>query len=149
MRERRKFSYTAHIPERRMKLKLNEKDIVNQICGKLKTIPRCYYFRTHGNVGNFVPSRKGIPDIIGWYRGRPFGIEVKRTDKAVEDMRQAIEHRNWPIISGLSNSQRAQCGEIVAIQESGGIGIVTNNTDDVEKALGISRELRPLFEGKK
>jgi hypothetical protein len=143
MRERRKFSYTAHIPERRLILK--EADIVNQICGMLKKIPRCYYFRTHGNLGNFVPSRKGIPDIVGWYRGRPFGIEVKRTSKVVEDMRQAIDQRNWPIVSGLSNSQRAQCGELVAIRECGGVGIVTNDSKDIEKALGLDKELRPLF----
>ena len=124
---------------------MQEKHIVKSITDVFKLVPDCWYHVTHGNYGNPYPSRKGIPDIVGWYSGRPFAIECKTGTAAVEKMRSSIRAGTWMIEPGLSKTQRAQCTEIVAVRRAGGRGIITNNVDDVIEALGLAYEISPLF----
>lgn len=53
---------------------VTEKVFENNIKKYLDTLPKCWYFKVHG--GPYQKS--GIPDIVGVYRGRFFGIEVKK-----------------------------------------------------------------------
>jgi len=67
-----------------------ENEVVKSICDVLDVgvqQDRIWYFRTHGRIGNLIPDRPGIPDIVGGIRQeiapstylmRLFGIEVKR-----------------------------------------------------------------------
>ena len=67
-----------------------ENEVVKSICDVLDVgvrQDRIWYFRTHGKLGNLIPDRPGIPDIVGgikvelapsMYIMRIFGIEVKR-----------------------------------------------------------------------
>ena len=52
---------------------MNEASIVNAIQRFLKTVPRCFTWKTHGGVYGTA----GIPDIIACVRGRFFAFEVK------------------------------------------------------------------------
>jgi hypothetical protein len=51
-----------------------EKQIENKIKAYLKTLPNCFYFKTHG----CTYSAAGIPDLIICYRGRFVALEVKQ-----------------------------------------------------------------------
>jgi hypothetical protein len=54
-----------------------EADIQEQIETLLKSYGReCYYFRAR--MDKPTTGRIGTPDFIGWLRGRPFMLEVKR-----------------------------------------------------------------------
>jgi hypothetical protein len=46
---------------------------VARILAALKTVPRCRARKIHGSV-----YTAGLPDIVGCYRGRYFGIECKQ-----------------------------------------------------------------------
>lgn len=51
-----------------------EKSVVQAITRYLKTLKGCWFFNVHGSP----MQRKGVPDIIGCYKGRFFWLEVKR-----------------------------------------------------------------------
>jgi hypothetical protein len=70
----------------------------------------CWYFMTH--MSGF--GRKGIPDIIGCYRGLYFGIEVK---------------------SEVGVCSPWQTNELRKIRQAGGIGIVAKSVQDVKDAI--------------
>ena len=54
-----------------------EADIQEQIETLLKSYGReCYYFRAR--MDKPTTGRVGTPDFIGWLRGKPFMLEVKR-----------------------------------------------------------------------
>ena len=54
-----------------------EADIQEQIESLLKSYGRdCYYYRAR--MDKPTTGRVGTPDFIGWIRGRPFMLEVKR-----------------------------------------------------------------------
>jgi len=52
---------------------MHEKDIVTAILSHLKTVPRCFMWKTHGGMYGVA----GIPDIIGCIQGRFVAFEVK------------------------------------------------------------------------
>ena len=58
----------------------------------------------------------GIPDILACYRGRFLGIELKAPERKPE---------------GSMHQKR----QIALIKHAGGIGFVTNNIDDIKRAL--------------
>lgn len=53
---------------------LKESQVQKEICDYLDTLKNCWYFKSHGNRY----QKTGLPDLIGVYNGRFFGIEVKR-----------------------------------------------------------------------
>lgn len=78
------------------------------------------YLRHHGGYWlNIAPgpfSRSGVPDILGCYKGRFYGIELKQTGKYN------------PPSKGLTAAQR-RAGE--EIQQAGGQYLCADNLDDV------------------
>jgi hypothetical protein len=52
---------------------MTEKDITNAILRHLKTVPRCFAWKTHGGLYGTA----GIPDIICCIGGRFVAFEVK------------------------------------------------------------------------
>jgi Holliday junction resolvase len=52
-----------------------EKDIVRDILRYLRSLPKCWCFKTHGGMY----AQSGIPDIIVCYKGRFLALEVKTT----------------------------------------------------------------------
>jgi hypothetical protein len=54
-----------------------ESDLSREVIEYLNDVPECWAFKSHGGVY----QRAGIPDIIGCYKGRFFGVELKIGDK--------------------------------------------------------------------
>ena len=71
-----------------------------------------FWFKVHGRPG----QRRGIPDIIGCYKGRFMGLELKvpdRRDKVTELQKQVLEE----------------------ISQAGGIGQVVTSRGEVLQVL--------------
>jgi hypothetical protein len=92
----------------------NEAAVTKSIRSALKCVgATLWHYKHFGGLG----AEKGIPDIIGCYKGRFFAIEVKRESGGV-----------------VSEHQERQ---IEAIRRAGGIAIVARNAQEVYDALGI------------
>ena len=104
---------------RRLPGKITEADVKDQIRGVLKRIPGLWYY----NAWQGPMSKKGIPDIMGCYRGRLFGIEVKGPGGTVS---------------------KEQAERIAEIRDAGGIAIVARSAEEVVEALGLQVDLWPL-----
>ena len=89
-----------------------ESAIVAQIMRELKTLGG-WWIKTHG--GAFQAA--GIPDILGCYRGRFCGLEVKRP------------HVGRPTILQLYT--------LAAIRQAGGIAEIVTSVEDVRRALEV------------
>ena len=56
----------------------SEAQIQIEIEGYLKSLgPTCYFVRCRMDVPSSY-TRQGVPDFIGFYRGQPFALEVKK-----------------------------------------------------------------------
>ncbi len=65
-----------------------EKDLIAKIRNYLKTVPHCFFWKTHG--GQYGTA--GIPDIIACIDGHFFGFEAK-TDKGKPTALQTVTIR--------------------------------------------------------
>ena len=73
-----------------------------------------FWFKVHGHPG----QRRGIPDIIGCYKGRFIGLELKvpdRRDKVTELQKQVLEE----------------------ISKAGGIGQVVTSKEEAIQVLDM------------
>lgn len=61
-----------------------EESIVKKICDYLKTVPNCWFFKVKGGAH----QKKGVPDIIGCYKGSFFAFEVKRPGGKTTELQQ-------------------------------------------------------------
>lgn len=97
--------------------KLKEKEVLESvIVGNILVALRQkggFWFKTHGNMFQMV----GLPDIIGCYKGRFVGIEVKRPSRKT---------------SGVSKIQKYIIGKIL---EAGGIAGVATSVPEAIKLL--------------
>ena len=89
---------------------MNEASIVNAIQRFLKTVPRCFTWKTHGGVYGTA----GIPDIIACVDGRFFAFEVKTASGKATQLQQAT---------------------IRKILAAGGTALVVRSVDEVRDAL--------------
>ena len=71
-------------------------------------------------VVNGIYTKAGIPDLVGLYQGRGFGIEVK-TPKT------------------RSNTSKLQDYNLAKIVQAGGVSCVACDTDDVDELLDLIR----------
>lgn len=64
---------------------MKESDLKKQVTDFLKIkmqMGELWYFATHGKLGNLIPDRAGLPDIVGIFKGgQGFGIELKAPGK--------------------------------------------------------------------
>lgn len=92
-----------------------EKDVVKKIRKVLDSKYPGFYFKTHGSGY----QRAGIPDILGCYKGRLVGIEVKtpKTRNNVSDLQK-------------------KC--IREINDAGGLAFVAWNTEQVEEMMDLA-----------
>ena len=95
---------------------MNEASIVNAIQRFLKTVPRCFTWKTHGGVYGTA----GIPDIIACVDGRFFAFEVKTASGKATQLQQAT---------------------IRKILAAGGTALVVRSVDEVRDALRDSGAL--------
>jgi Holliday junction resolvase len=88
-----------------------EAKVKARVVKTLKQYEAYYFFPATGGFG-----RSGVPDIIGCYQGRMFGIECK---------------------AGKNKPTALQLRELAAINEAGGCTLVVNedNVDDVSQML--------------
>lgn len=88
-----------------------EKKVKTAVTNILKEYGAYYFYPVMNGFG-----RSGIPDIIGCYKGKFFGIECK---------------------AGKNKPTALQLREMIAINDAGGRTLVVNedNIDDVEKML--------------
>lgn len=88
-----------------------EKKVKDKVAKVLKQLGAYYFFPATGGYG-----RSGVPDIVGCYNGKFFGIECK---------------------AGKNTTTALQELELEKIRKSGGIGLVVNenNVGDVERLV--------------
>jgi len=89
-----------------------EDAIVTAIIRRLKREPCLWYVKNHGTPF----GRRGIPDITGCYRGRMFGLEVKRPGRKHD----------------VSKLQEL---ELQRIANAGGLAAVVESVDDAMAVL--------------
>ena len=94
-----------------MKPKITEADVTRSIRQLLKQIG-VFHWKVHQGLG-CVP---GVPDVIGVWKGRLLGIEVKRPGGKLSP---------------------AQVAFIDRINAEGGLAFVAFSVDDVMRELGI------------
>jgi penicillin-binding protein-related factor A (putative recombinase) len=87
-----------------------EKDIVKQIKVYLNKQKETMVWKTHG--GPF--SVPGVPDLVGVYKGRFLGIEVKQPGKKATAIQELF---------------------ISKLKKAGGIAFVSTSVDDVKREL--------------
>jgi hypothetical protein len=96
-----------------------ESDLSRDVIDFLNGVPECWAYVTHG--GPY--QRAGIPDVVGVYKGRMYGIELKMPSK-------------YP-----SPLQRKTLRDICA---AGGIGFVAWSLDAVREMIRmIDDEIAP------
>ena len=88
-----------------------EKKVKDKVAKVLKQLGAYYFFPATGGYG-----RSGVPDIVGCYNGKFFGIECK---------------------AGKNTTTALQELELEKIRKAGGIGLVVNekNVGDVERLV--------------
>ena len=89
-----------------------EGKVKKKIVEQLKTLGCYYFFPATGGYG-----KSGVPDIVGCYKGRFFGIECK---------------------AGKNKTTALQDNNLSAIALAGGVAAVVNelNMHDIEELLG-------------
>ena len=89
-----------------------EGKVKKKIVEQLKTLGCYYFFPATGGYG-----KSGVPDIVGCYKGRFFGIECK---------------------AGKNKTTALQDNNLSAIALAGGVAAVVNelNMHDIELILG-------------
>ena len=89
-----------------------EGKVKKKIVEQLKTLGCYYFFPATGGYG-----KSGVPDIVGCYKGRFFGIECK---------------------AGKNKTTALQDNNLSAIALAGGVAAVVNelNMRDIEELLG-------------
>lgn len=90
----------------------NESVLVKDIIEMLRTDFQGFYFKSHGGAYQVV----GLPDIIGCYKGRFIGIEVKLPGKE-------------------ATFTRIQKDRIDKITRAGGVGFMTTSVSYVEERM--------------
>jgi hypothetical protein len=98
-----------------------ESDLSRDVIEYLNGVPQCWAYKSHGGAY----QRAGIPDIVGCYKGRFFGVELKVRDK-------------YP-----SALQRKTLQEI---RDVGGLAITAWDLDTVIQMLGVMDDM--ISEGK-
>jgi penicillin-binding protein-related factor A (putative recombinase) len=89
-----------------------EKHIVTDIIKHLNKVDECHVWKTHGGMY----STPGVPDVVGVYRGKFLGIEVKRPEKK-------------------NNVTKLQQAFINKLNNCGGISFVACSVDDVRGVI--------------
>lgn len=87
-----------------------ERDIVAAILRYLKTIPRCFAWKTHGGMYGTA----GIPDIIACAEGRFYAFEVKQPGGQPTQLQEAT---------------------LKKIEAAGGVAVMVTSVDEVKQAL--------------
>jgi hypothetical protein len=89
-----------------------EKKIKDKVVAQLKALGAYYFYPVTGGYGS-----SGVPDIVGCYRGKFFGIECK---------------------AGKNKPTKLQLLNLRQIEEAGGIALVINeeNVADVLRIIG-------------
>lgn len=88
-----------------------ERAITDGILRYLRGLAECWCFKVAGSGSQM----RGVPDIVGCYRGRFFALEVKR-----------------PKVGKLSKIQSYVIGQIAC---AGGVVAVVRSVDDVKALL--------------
>ena len=91
-----------------------ERTITDKILRWLRSQPECWCFKVLGGGS----QSRGVPDIVGCWRGRFFALEVKR-----------------PQLGRLSKLQAYVIGQI---QKAGGLVAVVRSLEEVRELLGSS-----------
>ncbi len=100
-----------------------ERDIQAEILIAITALPGAFFWRSNtgamrsANGATIRFNRPGTPDILGVWRGVPYGIEVKTATG-----RQSPEQRKWQ-----SMWERA-----------GGVYTVARSVDDALRAMGLN-----------
>ena len=103
----------------------SEIPLVKEILDFLSAQPKCMVWRNTNHTRATHRSayyRKGVPDILGIWRGRPLAVEVKKSDGVVS--KEQIEF-------------------IEEFKSQGGIAFVARGVEDVLKALIREPEQAP------
>lgn len=87
-----------------------EKDIVKAIMKYLKTVPRCFAWKEHGEMYGTA----GIPDIIACVDGRFYGFEVKTETGKPTGLQEAT---------------------IRKILKAGGVAVIVRSVDEVRAVI--------------
>lgn len=90
-----------------------EADIVKDTIKKLRKVPKCHAVKIHGDMY----QERGVPDVMGCYKGKSFVVEMKRPGKE-------------------GNVSRYQQKHLDAFIKSGSIAIVATSAAEVLKAIG-------------
>lgn len=96
-----------------------ERSFKRKVISTLKDIENCYFFVKE------AAAIRGIPDIIGSYKGRFFAWELKRSKKVAETWRDGHELQKY---------------NIKKINDSGGIGRIVypeNFNECLEELLSL------------
>lgn len=94
---------------------MNEAELTRKIVKALNELPYCYAVKIHGGPH----QAKGLPDVVGCYNGRFFGLEVKLPGK--ESTLTDIQKNKLTKISqagGTSGMVTTVRGAIYAVTES-------------------------------
>lgn len=93
-----------------------EAKVKKAVVARLKSLGAYYFYPVTGGYG-----ASGVPDIVGCYKGRFFGIECK---------------------AGKNKPTALQEHQLALIQTAGGLAMVVNekNIDEVERILASSEE---------
>ena len=87
---------------------VREKTIELEIRRYLRTLPQCWHWKVHD------ANTSGIPDIVGCYKGKFFGLEVKKPGGGIRKLQTYVLNQ---------------------IDGAGGISSIVRSVDDVRKAL--------------
>ena len=109
---------------------MTEKEIERQILDYLHTLPGCVAWKHHQLIANKHRRRgkyepKGIPDIIGVYRGRFIAIEVKRPKGGVVKQEQKLF--------------------IELLNKYGGLAFIATSVEDVQRYLACEEIWLPTL----
>ncbi len=102
-------------------MKVTEKQITASIRQLLKNLG-IFHYKQHQGLG----STPGVPDIVGIYKGRYLGIEVKAPNGKLSPKQTIF---------------------LQTINDQGGIALVARSIEDVIRGLGIEDRFLN-FEGK-
>lgn len=95
--------------------KISEKEITHSIRSLLRQFGVFHWKNFGGPMG-----AKGVPDILGIFKGRLLGIEVKTaTGKLSPEQERFIQN----------------------INDAGGIGFMARSVDDVIETLGLKKRM--------
>jgi hypothetical protein len=97
--------------------RITEAEIQEAIAGYLNSFGRDCYHVWH-RMDKATTCRVGTPDFVGWLRGKPFALEVKRPG---------------------GKQSREQAGELMRCQLAGGVAAVVYS---LEEAIEVLRKMK-------